>query len=99
MSLYNETELNEADNLIEQAVAINNLTDGLLSIIILGVMYFILFVALKQTDTKATAAVTTFIMLLVGLLGLGMNLVSATTIGVQIGMFVLALAFTVWRKG
>lgn len=98
MSLYNETELNEADNLIEQAAAINNLTDGLLSIVIIGVMYFILFVALKQADTKATAAVTSFIMLLVGLLGLGMNLVSATTIGVQIGIFVLALAFTVWRK-
>lgn len=98
MPLYNETELNNADNLIEQAVAINNLTDGVLSTVILGVMYFILFVALKQTDTKATAAVTTFIMLIVGLLGLGMNLVGATTIGVQIGMFVLALAFTVWRK-
>jgi hypothetical protein len=62
MAIYNETELNNANNIIEQAAAINNLSGGVLSIMLLGVGYIVLFVAIRQVDTRASVFATALIM-------------------------------------
>lgn len=98
MALYDETELDNADNIIEQAVAINNLTHGILTVIVLGLCYWILFVALKQVDTRSSAVATAFIMLVLGLFLLGMQLSNVYIFGVQVALFVFALIYTMWRN-
>lgn len=98
MPLYDETELNKADNLVEQAVAINNLTHGVLTIILLALSYWILFVALKQVDTRSSALATSFIMLIIGLFLLGMELSNIYIFGFQVAIFVFALIYTKWRN-
>lgn len=98
MALYDETELDNADNIIEQAVAINNLTHGTLTVIVLALCYWVLFVALKQVDTRSSVVATAFIMLIIGMILLALELSNVYVFGFQIALFVFALIYAKWRN-
>lgn len=98
MSLYNETELDNAQNIVEQAIAINNLTNGVLSVVVLVLMYIVVFIAVKQADTKASVVTTAFIMFIIGILGYGMGLITTAIILTQFALLIVALIFTIWRR-
>lgn len=68
--MYNLTNFTNANNIYEQAAAMNSLSGGLIGIFTLVGLFLILFVAFKKTehDTKETLLVTSTITTIVGIL-------------------------------
>ena len=67
MAVYNVSYLDNSTNIAQVADGVNTLTNSWYAYLILLVIYFVCFIAMKRYDTEAVFLVSNFIVLIVAI--------------------------------
>lgn len=89
--VYNLTNFSEANNVLDLAVATNELTGGYYMLIILSLVWIISFITLKNYDTKSAFVTSSFVTFVLGGVLFVAGLVSETVIVVFFVLFLLSV--------
>lgn len=90
---YNVTNVTDANNIFEIVKATDDLSGGLMMLVILGTLFLVLFIALKkyEEDTKKVLLVDSTIMVIISILFWGIELISWQILLYPIIIFFAAL--------
>lgn len=92
---YNLTSMRNSDTLVDMITEANTLTDGLLSLLTLFVLFVIVFLALKRYEAKNAFASASFFLVVFSILFRLLGWVSDT---IMYGSFLIAGIAFVWMR-
>jgi hypothetical protein len=89
--VYNMSFMDTGTSLLDLFVGVNNSSDGLLSSALLITFMVVLFISIKEYDTKVALVVSTFITSLVGSLMLFAQFIGWEVVVIIIILFLISL--------
>lgn len=96
--VYNLTNYSTATTMLDVVVASNDITNGVFAMFMLFTFFVVLFMALKNYDTKSVFVASSFITFLVGILMWTINLISFWVVGIIGGLLVGAVVTFIFSK-
>lgn len=88
---YNLTNVTEATNLYDMAVGVNDLSGGLIMIMVLVSLYIITFIASKGYDTKTALFTAGFVTTIIAVLSFSIGLINVTVFIITLIILLMSL--------
>lgn len=99
MVVYNLTNLTDAVDVVEMIAAINELSSGIIGLLILVVTFLIIFIAMKNFETKIVLLVDFFILTIISGLFYVIGFAGMLPFGICIAITLLLLVLNaVWKE-